>query len=156
MTLDEAISLAKASRTFDIRTIAGEALVLLVDALELQQKAPPSAPTKKYECFRLYGLKHVCDAQNPQDAQAVAAKELEAFAKWKAYPLPPMNSDGQFEKDWLHREWVAFRAGRKSFAAPQAPPQSDIGMAISEGQSNPAEEHANLLLREGGYPHLPS
>jgi hypothetical protein len=37
---------------------------------------------------------------------------LESFAKWKGYPLPIFNSDGQFDKDWLHREFVAFKAGR--------------------------------------------
>jgi len=43
------------------------------------------------------------------------------FEAWKGYPLPPFNSDGQFELDWLHREFVAFVAGLNRRApAPQA------------------------------------
>jgi len=45
-------------------------------------------------------------------AAPVSGDDLEAFAAWKGYPLPGFNSDGNFGKDWLHREWVAFKAGR--------------------------------------------
>ena len=38
-------------------------------------------------------------------------KALELFKAWKGYPLPEFNADGNFDADWLHREWVAFRAG---------------------------------------------
>lgn len=36
---------------------------------------------------------------------------LAAFAQWKGYPLPPLNSDEQFSDANLHREWAAFLAG---------------------------------------------
>lgn len=39
------------------------------------------------------------------------ADERALFEAWKGYPLPDFNSDGNFDKDWLHREWVAFKAG---------------------------------------------
>jgi len=42
-----------------------------------------------------------------------AGAALLLFQEWKGYPLPPLNSDGNFDKDWLHREWVAFQAGLK-------------------------------------------
>lgn len=47
-------------------------------------------------------------------AAPLAQGDEAAFAKWKAYPLPELNSDGHYDKDYLHREWVAFRAGRDS------------------------------------------
>jgi len=54
------------------------------------------------------------------------ASDMEAFAKWKAYPLPPLNADGQFVPDSLHREWRAFCAGRASqLALPAGPVPED-------------------------------
>lgn len=44
------------------------------------------------------------------------AKERELFAKWKAYPIPPLNSDGQFDKEYLQREWSSWKACAKSLA----------------------------------------
>lgn len=44
------------------------------------------------------------------------AKERELFAKWKAYPIPPLNSDGQFDKEYLQREWSSWKACAKSRA----------------------------------------
>lgn len=43
--------------------------------------------------------------------------ELQAFAEWKAYPLPPLDAEGRFDKDWLNREFIAFKAGRRSARA---------------------------------------
>lgn len=46
--------------------------------------------------------------------QPVAARELDVeaeFRKWKGYELPALNNHGQFHQDWLHREFVAFKAG---------------------------------------------
>lgn len=48
-----------------------------------------------------------------ENIDAERAADLAAFAKWKGYELPAFNSDGHFDKDWLHREWVAFCAGRR-------------------------------------------
>lgn len=57
-------------------------------------------------------------------AAPVAAGEssdvMVRFEKWKAYPLPALNSDGHFDKDWLHREFVAFKAGMASIRAADA------------------------------------
>lgn len=44
------------------------------------------------------------------------AKERELFAKWKAYPIPHLNSDGQFDKEYLQREWASWKACAKSRA----------------------------------------
>lgn len=52
-----------------------------------------------------------------ENIDADRAADLAAFAKWKGYELPPFNSDGHFDKDWLHREWVAFCAGRRTPSA---------------------------------------
>lgn len=38
----------------------------------------------------------------------------EQFEKWKNYPLPPLNSDGQYDKEWLQREWLAWQASRQA------------------------------------------
>jgi hypothetical protein len=46
-----------------------------------------------------------------------AGAALLLFQEWKAYPLPEFNADGNFDADWLHREWVAFQAGLKRRAA---------------------------------------
>lgn len=52
--------------------------------------------------------------------------DLKEFAVWKGYPLPELNADGQFDKEWLHREWVAFRAGLARRAVPQANAEQDV------------------------------
>lgn len=44
------------------------------------------------------------------------AKERELFARWKAYPIPHLNSDGQFDKEYLQREWASWKACAKSRA----------------------------------------
>lgn len=41
-------------------------------------------------------------------------KMREDFERWKGYPLPPLNADGQYPKEWLQREWCAFKGGRES------------------------------------------
>lgn len=67
------------------------------------------------------------DANKDQGGAAVRGEAvadfdvLARFEQWKAYPLPPMNSDGHFDKDWLHREFVAFKAGLISARAADAP-----------------------------------
>lgn len=56
-------------------------------------------------------------SSSPAVAQPVAderVSDMGAFAQWKGYPLPPLNADGNFDKDYLHREWRAFCAGRAS------------------------------------------
>lgn len=48
------------------------------------------------------------------ESTPVAARELDVeaeFRKWKGYELPALNNHGQFHQDWLHREFVAFKAG---------------------------------------------
>jgi hypothetical protein len=42
---------------------------------------------------------------------------LTRFSNWKAYPLPPLNNEGRFDADWLHREFVAFKAGGRTPSA---------------------------------------
>lgn len=42
----------------------------------------------------------------------VAADERADFEAWKGYELPALNNHGQFHQDWLHREFVAFNAGK--------------------------------------------
>ncbi|PUA19622.1 hypothetical protein [Glaciimonas sp. PCH181] len=44
-------------------------------------------------------------------AKAQHKYALEKFRAWKGYPLPELNSDMQFDKEYLHRKWVAFLAG---------------------------------------------
>lgn len=39
---------------------------------------------------------------------------LEQFKSWKGYPIPDLNSDGQFDKEYLQREWQAWQASRES------------------------------------------
>jgi hypothetical protein len=51
---------------------------------------------------------------------AERAEDLAAFKKWKGYELPALNNHGQFHQEWLHREFVAFCAGRRR-TAPSAP-----------------------------------
>ena len=51
---------------------------------------------------------------------AERAEDLAAFKQWKGYELPALNNHGQFHQDWLHREFVAFCAGRRR-TAPSAP-----------------------------------
>lgn len=48
-------------------------------------------------------------------AQPATAKvdELSLFSAWKGYPLPELNADGQFDKEYLQREWVAWQARAK-------------------------------------------
>jgi len=67
-------------------------------------------------------------ALQPEEGQA---SDMEAFAKWKAYPLPPLNADGQFAPDSLHREWRAFCAGRASQLALPAGPVPEGRSAIA-------------------------
>lgn len=58
---------------------------------------------------------------NRTPEEVAKAHALEVFRAWKAYPLPDLNSDGQFELDWLHREFVAFQAGlERNAPAPHA------------------------------------
>jgi hypothetical protein len=52
---------------------------------------------------------------------AERAADLEAFKAWKGYELPVLNNHGQFHQDWLHREFVAFCAGRRRTAPVSAP-----------------------------------
>lgn len=50
---------------------------------------------------------------DPQASSApVAPDERAAFEAWKGYELPALNNHGQFHQDWLHREFVAFKAGQ--------------------------------------------
>lgn len=49
---------------------------------------------------------------------------INLFERWKGYELPDLNSDNQFDKEWLHREWVAFQAGYQAALASQ---QDHIG-----------------------------
>jgi hypothetical protein len=60
-------------------------------------------------------LSPLCGAQHAESG----ASDLDAFGAWKSYPLPDLNSDGHFDKDWLHREFVAFKAGRRAALAAQ-------------------------------------
>jgi hypothetical protein len=53
--------------------------------------------------------------------EAERADDLAAFKKWKGYELPVLNNHGQFHQDWLHREFVAFCAGRRRTAPVSAP-----------------------------------
>lgn len=48
-------------------------------------------------------------------AQPATAKvdELSEFSAWKGYPLPELNADGQFDKEYLQREWVSWQARAK-------------------------------------------
>lgn len=60
-------------------------------------------------------------------ATSTQAEELSLFQAWKGYELPALNAHGQFHQDWLHREFVAFKAGLSRRAAapsvqqPEAP-----------------------------------
>lgn len=49
------------------------------------------------------------------------------FQKWKGYQVPGFNSDGQIPVDYLHREFVAFCAGR------QSAPERCLESAYKEG-----------------------
>lgn len=36
------------------------------------------------------------------------------FEAWKGYPLPALDADGQYPKEYLQREWLAWKASRES------------------------------------------
>ncbi|WP_183134293.1 hypothetical protein [Pseudomonas syringae] len=56
-----------------------------------------------------------CDTPLYRHLQPATAKvdELSAFSAWKGYPLPGLNADGQFDKEYLQREWVSWQARAK-------------------------------------------
>jgi hypothetical protein len=81
------------------------------------------------------------------DAPDTTASALELFKQWKAYPLPEFNGDGNFDQDWLHREWVAFKAGlaRASLAPVSAQQgaaeQHNAVKCVSALRAEPAGQH---------------
>jgi hypothetical protein len=71
------------------------------------------------------------------------------FEAWKGYPLPPFNSDGQFELDWLHREFVAFVAGLNRRApAPQAAQPGLTNATVDGGDAS----HNHVYVRMDDKP----
>ncbi|MBF8692381.1 hypothetical protein [Pseudomonas fulva] len=61
---------------------------------------------------------------------------LEQFKSWKGYPIPDLNSDGQFDKEYLQREWQAWQASRAAVvveltAEYELPPTMDMQALVS-------------------------
>jgi len=83
--------------------LAGDFAWQMARALRMLERAPAAS------------LSPLCGAQHAESG----ASDLDAFGAWKSYPLPDLNSDGHFDKDWLHREFVAFKAGRRAALAAQ-------------------------------------
>lgn len=75
--------------------------------------------------------------------------DLKEFADWKGYPLPPLNADGQFASEPLHREWVAFRAGLARRTQPEATaPAQDLSAAIDKDAKIAAQRARIMELEE--------
>lgn len=65
---------------------------------------------------------------------------INLFERWKGYELPDLNSDNQFDKEWLHREWVAYQAGYQ--AALSAVPAQEPAPTMSQFASKADYEAA--------------
>lgn len=105
----EAIELPAHSPTIALKEIIAECL--------------PDEQEEVWEAIQAYADIHARAAvqlaaagvEPPAEAkQEPVPSDMESFEAWKGYPLPPRNSDGQFDAEPLHREWRAFCAGRAS------------------------------------------
>jgi hypothetical protein len=119
-----------------LRTLqVGLELIAVVDAADPKRTAEAALIEA--------GLWEPSQAQEPIKPVSGAVDEWEAFEKWKGYPIPPLNAEGRFDKDYLHREYVAFKAGLSR--AQQAP-------AVSE-QSYAYHYHATYQESPGSINH---